>query len=188
MDILSRKTRVRVFFKLLPGENGMKSSVVLFLLANLFFSCQSNRSGKGDVVPDSPRVKTSADTTTIKSDSHYLWSAELLPGEGLVVKKSNPISRDSLTADNILQVLNVMYPKIPVQFVRTVNDTLYVRILNSTYLTQKIGSSGAQAYLAELTYNLTEVPGINYVDVRFKAGDHASPATYTRTDFVRMKK
>ena len=50
-----------------------------------------------------------------------------------------------------------------------------------------MGSSGSQAYLAEVTYNLTELNGINFVQIRFKEGIHASPDTYKRTDFVHAK-
>lgn len=51
-----------------------------------------------------------------------------------------------------------------------------------------MGSSGAEAYLAAVTYNMSELKGVTYVDIRFKEGIiYASPGTYTRTDFVHEK-
>ena len=50
-----------------------------------------------------------------------------------------------------------------------------------------MGYYGAEAYLAAVNYNMSELKGITYVDIRFKEGDHAAPGTYTRTDFVHEK-
>jgi len=85
-------------------------------------------------------------------------------------------------------MLNDTYPEIILHFTKTSNDTLFVKISNSTFLTQQMGSSGPEVYLADVTYNLTEISGINYVAIIFKAGDHASPGVYSRTDFVQIKK
>jgi hypothetical protein len=84
-------------------------------------------------------------------------------------------------------VFNEMYPDIPITVNKISHDSIFIKIGNSKYLTQQMGSSGPEAYFAELTYNLTEVPGINYVDFNFKEGQHAAPATYSRTDFVQVK-
>ncbi len=50
-----------------------------------------------------------------------------------------------------------------------------------------MGSSGAETYLAEVTFNLTEINGINFIDIQFPEGDHASPGIYSRTDFGQKK-
>jgi hypothetical protein len=59
----------------------------------------------------------------------------------------------------------------------------HVEILNAEYLTQRMGSSGAQNYLAATTYSLTEIPGVRGVDFIFPVGDHAAPGVYTRESF-----
>lgn len=46
-----------------------------------------------------------------------------------------------------------------------------------------MGTTGAQAYLAELTYSMTEVPTVKYVNFDFQEGDHASPGVYQKIDF-----
>jgi hypothetical protein len=80
-----------------------------------------------------------------------------------------------------------MYPEIPLTLNKISHDSIFIKINNSKYLSQQMGSSGPEAYFAEVTYNLTEIPGINFVDFNFKEGDHAAPATYSRTDFVQVK-
>ena len=65
--------------------------------------------------------------------------------------------------------------------------TASVEVINAEYLTQRMGSSGAQAYLASVTFTLTENPQIKKVKFIFEEGDHAMPGTYTRQDFKNYK-
>jgi len=133
---------------------------------------------------DSAINTAEGDTSAVKKDSHYFWSSEF-DNKGLLMTKARPLPDDSLTVANIIQLQNDLYPEIQVRFDRLSNDTIFVDIPNSTYLTQQTGSSGPEGYFAELTYNLTELKNINYVNIRFKKGDHAEPGTFSRTDFVK---
>ncbi len=101
--------------------------------------------------------------------------------------RTTPVRKDLLTAASMISMLNDLYPEIRLSFIKLSNDSIFVRIIKSTYLTQQLGSSGAEAYLAEGTYNLTELTGVNFVQIRFKEGGHVSPGTYSRTDFVQIK-
>ena len=65
--------------------------------------------------------------------------------------------------------------------------TAYITVANDQYLTQSMGSSGAQDWLAGVTYTLTEHPNIKAVDFSFTAGDHAMPGMYTRESFKDYK-
>lgn len=156
-------------------------------MITVIVSCNTKQSEKAVSKIDTTGSVINADTANIKTDSHYFWASDLDPKKGLVMKKTRPISADSLTATNMINMLNTLYPEIQLHFTRVSNDSIFVKIIKSAYLTQQIGSSGAEAYLAEITYNLTELNGINFVDIRFKEGDHASPGTYSRTDFVQVK-
>ena len=140
------------------------------------------------MISDSTNKITRVDSANQIIDAHYFWEADQDAPNGLVMKKSRPISPDSLTTVNLLQALNNLHPNVELSFAKTSGDTVFVKINKSTYLTQRMGSSGAEAYLAEVTYNLTELTGINFVDINFKMGDHAEPGTYSRTDFVWAKK
>ena len=163
----------------------MKSCYFFIVLITIIISCNTKKSEEEDSNIDTAVKVIAADTANLKTDSHYFWSSELDPKKGLVMIRTLPISTDLLISAKLIQMINDVYPEIQLQFIKISNDSIFVKINKSGYLTQQMGSSGAEAYLAEVTYNLTELNGINCVDIRFKAGDHASPGTYTRTDFVR---
>jgi hypothetical protein len=159
----------------------------LFLIIIIIISCKIKQPAKEIIKIDTQSVDNKTDTVSIQTDSHFFWSSELDPKKGLVMIRTLPISEDSLTVTKLIQMLNDLYPEIQLRYARISNDSIFVQINKSTYLTKQMGSSGAEAYLAEATFNLTELKGINFVDFKFKAGDHASPATFTRTDFIRVR-
>lgn len=166
----------------------MKKYACAILIITSVAACNTKQPDKEVVISDSTNKITRVDSATQIIDAHYFWEADQDTPNGLVMKKSRPISPDSITTGNLLQALNNLHPNVELSFVKTSGDTVFVKINKSTYLTQRMGSSGAEAYLAEVTYNLTELTGINFVDINFKMGDHAEPGIYSRTDFVRDKK
>ncbi len=165
----------------------MKKSLWLVLICAGLFSCNNKESGEETVKEDSTDIPVKQDTAAVITDSHYFWTAELVPQQGLVMKKDSPVNEDSLNTGFMLKRLNDLYPEIKLQYIKSSNDSVFLKVEKSNYLTRQMGSTGAEAYLAEVTYNLTEVKGVNYVDIRFREGDHASPGTYSRTSFVHDK-
>lgn len=167
----------------------MRNIFMAICVMPIFFSCETktNQAEKVAAITDTAGNYKIPDSINIKTDSHYFWTSETDQKNRLVMKKEMPISIDSLTPASMIKMINTFYPEVAVEFIRISNDSIFVKIPKSIYLTERMGSSGAEAYLAELTYNLSELKNINYVDVRFKAGDHASPATFTRTDFIHEK-
>ena len=165
----------------------MKNYFFLIGMIIVIISCNTKEPERTVRKTDSTGVVLNSDAGTIITDTHYFWSAEWDPKKGMLMKRTTPINADSLTTTNIINKLNELYPEIRLHFIRVSNDSLFVNINKSTYLTQHIGSSGAEAYIAEVTYNLTELEGINFVDIRFKEGDHATPGTYTRLGFVHAE-
>ena len=165
----------------------MKKYACTILIITFIAACNTKQPDKEAVIIDSLTSVTQADSANKIIDAHYFWEADQDSPSGLMMKKSRPISRDSLTSDNLLQVLNSLHPNVELLYLKTSGDTVFVKVDKSTYLTQRMGTSGAEAYLAEVTYNLTELTGINFVDINFKMGDHAEPGTYSKIDFVRDK-
>ncbi len=164
----------------------MKKYFLFIPFTLLLGSCHTKQANKKVTTSDTTVLIKKTDTTAnLISDTHYFWSSDIDPKKGLVMIKNRPIAPDSLTAKSIVQIMNDQYPDIHLILKKISNDSIFITIPKSTYLTQQTGSSGAEAYLAELTYNLTEIKGINFVDVRFKKGDHAEPGTYARTYFVQ---
>jgi hypothetical protein len=149
-------------------------------------SCNTKESKEKTVDKDAVINSAEGDTAAVKKDSHYFWASDF-DKKGMVMTKVRPLPDDSLTTTAIIQLMNDQYPEIQVKFDKISNDTVFVNIPDSKYLTQETGSSGPEIYFAELTYNLTEIKNLNYVAVKFKKGDHASPGIFTRTDFVNIK-
>ncbi len=112
-------------------------------------------------------------------DSNLLWSVDI---NNKTLKK--PTSRMTPVLGTVINSLNAQYPEI--QLVNPVmgHDTLIMKIPNSDYLTNQIGSSGAAQYLAQAIINLTSVPGVKYVKLNFEMGSHASPGVWDRSDFT----
>lgn len=163
----------------------MRSKLFLILTLAIIFSCNRKEPYTSPQVPaHGDLLPLQQDSTAVLSDSHYYWTFEIDQKDGLLIKKLSPLPVDSLTPLILIHRMNEEYPEIKLKYVRVANDTIFVRIERSSFLTEQLGSTGAPAYLGVVTYNLTELSGINNVDIYFKAGDHASPDTYSRTDFI----
>jgi len=80
--------------------------------------------------------------------------------EQLVAEKNADFDRTSLTADALTLALRTNYPEIGLEVDRISNDTLFVRIVDASYLTQQMGASGSPVYIMEATYAFTELPDI----------------------------
>lgn len=78
------------------------------------------------------------------------------------------------------------HPQLPnpvMEFEEIRGNTAYVRLLHGERLTQQMGSAGAAQYLAEATFTLTSLPGVESVNFEFEEGDHAAPGAYTRANW-----
>jgi hypothetical protein len=146
----------------------MKNFLYLPVLLLLLYACGNNKT-EPEVLP----------ATEIN-----LWKADLDSGLLRMEKELVP-GLDTITAETI--IAHHSSPTIKLDYVKSSGDTIYIRIADANYLTQQMGSSGAEAYLAELVYNCTEIPGIRYVNLAFEEGDHAQPGTYKREDFNTTK-
>lgn len=162
-----------------------KVNVILFISLGII-SCGRSADTKSSETDSSSVIP--ADSPQIAKDDHYYWEVSYEQKRGMRFVKSFPISPDSLNTNSIIDKLNFNYPEIKAEPLYLSSDTLFLKISNAKYLTQQMGSTGAQAYLGELTYNLTEIPGVHYIDLQFAEGDHANPGTYSRTDFSHFEK
>ena len=114
----------------------------------------------------------------------YLWEAGLNDSTGLLQMKKiiSPVA-DSLSVTSVTGYINGEDSNIQLEYVKTSGDTVFLKIPDAEYLTQRMGSSGPTMYLAGVVYNFTEIPGIKYVNLDFEEGDHAQPGTYSRENF-----
>ncbi len=147
----------------------MRKYIVIISATLLLSACNNNS--------NEPEEKT--DTTTIQG-----WEAGLNDSTGkLELKRTDQAGPDSLTASSVVDFLNKKYPHVQLRWIRNSGDTIYISIPEANYLTQQMGSSGPEVYFADAVYNLTEIPGIHYINFDFQEGDHASPATMNRDSF-----
>lgn len=99
------------------------------------------------------------------------------------IKKDPAADMAHLGPKDLVDALNLKYPQIRLEWIKLEGNKAFVKINDSSYLTQQAGSEGAEAYLAEVTYSLTELKEIAAVDFSFKEGDHAVAGVYTRDSF-----
>jgi len=145
---------------------------------------------------DSSENKT-ADTTTVETDvpsdsvSKSESSTNSLPyivnyddSTGRLEIDKNPASDSlSLNSEQLTLALKNKYPEINLRVGERKNDTLELYIDDATYLTQSMGSAGANAFIAETTYAFTSLDSVKVVNFIFEPGDHAMPGPYDRKYF-----
>jgi hypothetical protein len=74
--------------------------------------------------------------------------------------------------------------KLPtVRILRTDQDTVVLTVSDPAQLTQRMGTTGAHCYLAEVTFSLTSIGGIDYIWLDIPEGDHAEPGRFGRASF-----
>lgn len=159
----------------------MKKIICILLSAAILAACQRDTDKKSE-----QKVQEDKDRTVAQGDKLLVlpWTATFNAESGEMELQSNPESNASnLTIQDMVDAINIKYPQIMLSHQEQHNDTLDVSIENATYLTQQIGTAGAQTYFAEATFALTELKGIQAVKFLFKEGDHAVPKTYTRQSF-----
>ena len=163
-------------FKYLPG---------IFL----FLSCTGNNSDVKVPGVDSSKIADTSITIFAHPDSayeivsakaYYVWDVNM---EKKTLKKNPALTTVSVNVDSVINGLNMQYEDILLEKTAIKKDTLKLRIRDSDFLTNQMGSSGPDQYLSQAVINLTSVPGIKYVQIDFKEGNHASPGTWSRKDF-----
>lgn len=156
----------------------MKASP-LIIICMIFFmvGCRSSESDnqteeeKTALAPEAPEP--------FETDAIWDFQYDTLTEQSHLIKSST-YQTDSLDTEDIIAILNRTWPGIHLEYVRTSQDTMFVRIPESVMLTQQMGTTGAQQYLTAATYSLTELPDVAYIFFEFEEGDHAVPGVYHR--------
>jgi hypothetical protein len=105
------------------------------------------------------------------------------------ISKLRNVNADTLTYAKLIKGINDKYlEKVYLEFVKISQDTIFVAIKNSTYLTQQMGTCGANQYIISTTFALTELTHINNVAFDFVAGDHAWPGINNRKSYWYLVK
>lgn len=157
-------------------------------------SCSSDTGGENEspevIVQDTVHDMASEgiDSTLVVKNSPFLWRADFEAStNSYKIHEPENTRPDTLTVEKMILLINDNWDSVRMNYVRVSHDTVFVSIPNSEYLTQKIGSTGAESYMATTTFSLTEMKGIRHVSYSFKGGDHASGGVFTRDDFKNFK-
>ena len=171
----------------------VKSSSIAFAISiSSLLSCSSHGKEEksyrdveiADTVVESSTIPRE-DSSLIKRNKSLLWQVD--DTKGFKLQKPKVPGIDTMSAKNLIQLINNNYDSIHLDYIKTSHDTIYVHIPHSEMLTERIGSTGADIYMASATYSLTELKGIKYVNYDFEEGDHASPGVYNRNNFKNFQ-
>ena len=103
--------------------------------------------------------------------------------------KLRNVNADTLTYAKLIKGINDKYlDKVFLEFVKISHDTIFVAIKNSVYLTQQMGTCGANQYIISTTFALTELKNIKNVAFDFEPGDHAWPGINNRESYWYLVK
>lgn len=105
-----------------------------------------------------------------------------------IPKKNREIKELDSSPQEWIDFINSQNKEVALSYVKQTGDTLFVAIKESTFLTQQMGSAGADAYMSVATYTLTEPENVNYVHFDFIEGDHARPGIYSRQYYIDRNK
>ena len=156
---------------------------VLVLSLIIIFSCNNNGSSFPENTEDSVITEEEA-----PPGDKQIWIADYdTAKQQFFLKKQRTINTDTLTAVTLIRYINEGWENVKLVFQKSSNDTLYVTIPDSDFLAERMGSAGAEAYMASTTYNLTELKGIKFVNYDFEEGDHLSPGVFSRDDFKNFR-
>ena len=163
---------------------------ILFFMLCLacIFSCSNNANDKA--ISDSARLRDllgdSSEENIIElgKEDFYVWQVD---NDKKTIKRNPAITDQYLNADTLIIGLNEKFPKIKLEKLKQSNDTLYTEIKDATFLTEQMGSSGAEFYIAQAVLNLTSVTGVKYVSINFEMGSHATPDVWSRAKFEDYK-
>src|SRR5690242_12751368 len=174
----------------------IKCKIPAVLLMVCFVSaCNSNQN---DTVKTPPEEQVEVVDTVNTSDNNadsmrtivnrsLIWSVQPGATDKEKLKAPDSAQLKSYSYSQLIDLLNQNYPEIQMNFKKISHDTIYVKIPHSQKLTNQIGDTGAQNFLASVTFTLTEIPNIHFVNIEMKSGDHAEPGVYSRDDFKSLQ-
>ena len=102
--------------------------------------------------------------------------------------KGNLLDSIGKSPNQLIEILNKRNSEPKIEFADLTNDTIRIKIINDEFLSERMGSAGAECFLAETVYTLTENKTIKFVNIEMDYGSHASPGIYTRQSFYDLNK
>jgi len=130
----------------------------------------------------------------------YTWNTVVGSKDGDVLIRGKKIDKIKKDINKLINALNksekdpetfrtpadkepIDPPKLKLKGIK--GQVVEVEVINDEHLTQRMGSTGAEEFLASATFTLTEYDKIKFVNFIFEGGDHAEPGLYSREYFLK---
>lgn len=107
--------------------------------------------------------------------------------DSMILTRDQAIPDSIVTIRRIINGLNLKYPAVQIEFVKQSADTAFVAVPDAEYLGEQIGNAGSVEWFADAVFNLTSVPGVNYVSFQMALHSHASSGVISRANYKKWK-
>lgn len=161
--------------------NFVLPALMLLFLSITILSCNS---GDKKVQPSDSDSLTIEETVVEQPDTVLFWTIDDYN------KIKTQVYKDTVEItepQSVVNGINSIYKDIPLVFVKQSNDTVYAKIDSAFTLTNDMGSSGAAEYLSTVVVNLTTLNNVNFVNLDFPRGSHASPGVFRKKNYENFK-
>ncbi len=171
----------------------MKNTILLFAIILFAIGCNSGTNETEEVIIDAVAVDTPEMSGTEEpvlnvTTKPSIWTVEFEDQtKSEKLKKPENTELGSLSATDLINVLNENFADVQLKYEKISHDTIFVTIPESEKLTQQMGSTGSYNYMAMTVFNLTELNNVKYVKFNFKEGDHSGPGVFSREDFKVLR-
>lgn len=171
----------------------MKHKLLLFAIILFAIGCNSGTNETDEVVAeeevvDTPGTSGMEEPPLTVTTKPSIWTVEFEDQtKSDKLRKPENIQIGSLSATDLINVLNENFTDVQLKFEKISHDTIFVNIPESEKLTQQMGSTGSYNYMAMTVFNLTELDHVKYVKFTFKEGDHSGPGVFSREDFKVLR-
>lgn len=164
--------------------------VVLIFLFSSCFNKQDEQADTSDTTTSSQLTDSAEFENISVSKSAAIWSVDYDTATNeFHLRKNKQVSADSLDINGLIQSVNQAWQPLTITLLGVSNDTINIKLNDANAMSSDMGSAGSEQFIAAVTYTLTEMKNIHYVNFVFpSAGDHAEPGVYSREDFMDFMK
>ena len=162
-------------------KNYTQPIFLIILSAVFFYACTSGDKGANPGTGDSTTIEQ---TIIEQPDTVLFWTIDDYK------KTKTAVYKDTIEItepESVVNGVNSIYPNIHLKFDRLSNDTVYAKIDSSFTFSNDMGTAGAAEYLSTVVLNLTTLKNVNFVNLDFPQGSHASPGVFAKTNYASYK-
>jgi len=169
----------------------MKIKIPLFtLFIFLIVACSSDFDTNETMEKNNQPNTTPQEEVKVENKIWYAQDTET----GFEMKRSDYLDDIEKTPEVLIPLINESIRNnsrlhlVPsVELIKVEDDTIYITIINDFIFTEQMGSTGSSQFMDVITYTLTEIEAIEYVDFEFQEGSHAVPGKYSRNGAEELR-